>query len=171
VAPDVPATGELDGHEPAGTRPVADGVSGDMDAGRGEQVNSLSQRDPVTRGRHRGQSPLFAALPDEPEPDPPSPLPEPDEVEPPDESPDDDPLEPDESEPPDDEEPSPPSPDDLEDAEALVIDDPPRSFLAQPDPLKWIAGAANCLRMVPSAPHDGQNVGPGSWMPWRMSER
>ena len=42
-------------------------------------------------------------------------------------------------------------------AEALVLaPEPPRSFLAQPVPLKWMAGAANCLRMVASAPHDGQ---------------
>jgi hypothetical protein len=46
-----------------------------------------------------------------------------------------------------------------------------RSFLAQPVPLKWIVGAAIALRMVPSAPHDGQNVGPESLTPWRMSVR
>jgi hypothetical protein len=57
-------------------------------------------------------------------------------------------------------------------AEARVLAPaPPRSFFAQPVPLKWIAGAANCLRMVPSAPHDGQKRGPGSWIPWRMSAR
>jgi hypothetical protein len=51
-------------------------------------------------------------------------------------------------------------------AEALVLaPEPPRSFLAQPVPLKWTAGAANCLRMVASAPHEGQNRGPGSLMP------
>jgi hypothetical protein len=43
--------------------------------------------------------------------------------------------------------------------------DPPRSFFAQPDPLKWIAGTANCLRIDPSAPHDGQKSGPGSLIP------
>ncbi len=48
---------------------------------------------------------------------------------------------------------------------------PPRSFFAQPDPLKWIVGAENCLRIVPSAPHDGQKWGPGSLIPWRMSAR
>ena len=42
-------------------------------------------------------------------------------------------------------------------AEALVLaPEPPRSFFAQPVPLKWMAGAANCLRIVASAPHDGQ---------------
>jgi hypothetical protein len=47
----------------------------------------------------------------------------------------------------------------------------PRSFFAHPDPLKWIAGAANCLRIEPSAPHDGQKCGPGSLIPCRMSAR
>jgi hypothetical protein len=42
-------------------------------------------------------------------------------------------------------------------AEALVLaPEPPRSFFAQPVPLKWTAGAANCLRIVASAPHEGQ---------------
>jgi hypothetical protein len=51
-------------------------------------------------------------------------------------------------------------------ADALVLaPEPPRSFLAQPVPLKWMAGAANCLRMVASAPHDGQKRGPGSLIP------
>ena len=56
-------------------------------------------------------------------------------------------------------------------AAALVEVALPRSFLAQPEPLKWIAGAANCLRIVPSAPHEGQKFGPGSLSPWRMSAR
>jgi hypothetical protein len=57
-------------------------------------------------------------------------------------------------------------------ADALVLaPEPPRSFLAQPVPLKWTAGAANCLRIVASAPHEGQNLGPGSLIPWRMSAR
>ena len=46
-----------------------------------------------------------------------------------------------------------------------------RSFFAQPEPLKWIVGGANSLRMVPSRPHDGQNCGVGSLMPCRMSAR
>jgi hypothetical protein len=57
-------------------------------------------------------------------------------------------------------------------AEARVLAPaPPRSFFAQPVPLKWMAGAANCLRIVPSAPHEGQKRGPGSLIPWRMSAR
>jgi len=71
----------------------------------------------------------------------------------------------------------------VEESDASELSDPPasalrdaadaecRSFLAQPVPLKWIVGAAIALRIVPSAPHDGQNVGPESWTPWRMSER
>ena len=64
-----------------------------------------------------------------------------------------------------------PSPDDLEledDLELLAL---PRSFFAQPDPLKWIVGGANSLRIVPSSPHEGQKRGPGSFSPWRMSVR
>ena len=36
-----------------------------------------------------------------------------------------------------------------------------RSFFAQPVPLKWIVGAREGLRIVPSAPHTGQNVRAG----------
>ena len=62
-----------------------------------------------------------------------------------------------------------PSPDDAFDARvAFAL---PRSFLAQPEPLKWIVGGANSLRIVPSRPHDGQKLGPGSLIPWRMSAR
>src|SRR5206468_12391806 len=44
-----------------------------------------------------------------------------------------------------------------------------RSFLAQPEPLKWTVGATNVLRIVPSAPHAGQKRGPGASMPWITS--
>jgi hypothetical protein len=37
-----------------------------------------------------------------------------------------------------------------------------RSFLAQPEPLKWIVGALKPLRIVPTAPQFGQVVGPAS---------
>jgi hypothetical protein len=47
--------------------------------------------------------------------------------------------------------------------------DDERSFFAQPDPLKWTVGGANALRSVPSAPHAGQNRGPGASMPWITS--
>jgi len=44
-----------------------------------------------------------------------------------------------------------------------------RSFLAQPEPLKWTAGVANDFRSVPSAPQTGQKRGPGASMPWMTS--
>ena len=46
-----------------------------------------------------------------------------------------------------------------------------RSFFAQPEPLKWIAGVVNAFVIVPSAPHSGQNFGPPSWIPWTTSVR
>jgi hypothetical protein len=45
-----------------------------------------------------------------------------------------------------------------------------RSFFAQPDPLKWTAGAANALRIGPD-PHSGQLVGGSAWTPWITSNR
>jgi hypothetical protein len=45
-----------------------------------------------------------------------------------------------------------------------------RSFLAQPEPLKWTAGAANALRTGPE-PHNGQCSGGPSWTPWMTSNR
>jgi hypothetical protein len=44
-----------------------------------------------------------------------------------------------------------------------------RSTLAQPEPLKTIDGADIALRIVPSAPHSGQNRGPASLIPWMTS--
>jgi hypothetical protein len=44
-----------------------------------------------------------------------------------------------------------------------------RSTLAQPEPLKTMAGLENSLRIVPSAPHSGQNRGPPSLIPWITS--
>ena len=46
-----------------------------------------------------------------------------------------------------------------------------RSFFAQPDPLKRIAGVLKPLRSVPSAPQLGQKRGPGSLIPWMTSVR
>jgi hypothetical protein len=43
----------------------------------------------------------------------------------------------------------------------------PRSFFAQPDPLKWTAGAAIDLRIAPS--HTGHCDGPWPWTPWTTS--
>jgi hypothetical protein len=45
-----------------------------------------------------------------------------------------------------------------------------RSLLAQPDPLKWMAGGANALRIGPE-PQSGQLSGPGSLTPWMTSKR
>jgi len=45
-----------------------------------------------------------------------------------------------------------------------------RSFLAQPVPLKWIAGAAKAFLMGPP-PHSGQVVGSSEWTPRRTSNR
>jgi hypothetical protein len=45
-----------------------------------------------------------------------------------------------------------------------------RSFFAQPEPLKWIAGAANAFLSGPP-PHSGQTVGSGEWTPRRTSDR
>lgn len=115
-----------------------------------------------------GQSPLEPLDVDVVEgPDPPEPLASPeagfafdDDVEPPDVSVPDPELE-----------PEPPS-----DASSLfepeLFDEVParRSFFAQPEPLKWIAGAANTLRTGP-LPHNGQLVGPSSWRPWMTSNR
>jgi hypothetical protein len=44
-----------------------------------------------------------------------------------------------------------------------------RSFLAQPEPLKWTAEVTIRLRIEPSTPQLGQKCGPGSLMPWITS--
>jgi hypothetical protein len=121
------------------------------------------------------EEPLELEEPPEPdEPDEPEAPEDSDEPEEPD-APDFDPLDSPDPEPPSDDPFDPPSlpesPDLAPAAAARVALALPRSFLAQPEPLKWIVGAANCLRRVPSRPHDGQNCGAGSLIPWRMSER
>jgi hypothetical protein len=45
--------------------------------------------------------------------------------------------------------------------------DAPRSFFAHPDPLKWIVGVANDLRIAP--PQTLQCDGPWPWTPWTTS--
>jgi len=47
-----------------------------------------------------------------------------------------------------------------DDFRALV----PRSFFAQPDPLKWIVGVVNALR-ISVLPQTGQLAGPASFTP------
>jgi hypothetical protein len=54
--------------------------------------------------------------------------------------------------------------------EAPAPDVARRSFLAQPDPLKWIAGVANAFLMGPP-PHSGQAAGGSAWTPRRISNR
>jgi hypothetical protein len=54
-------------------------------------------------------------------------------------------------------------PDSLGSLESVNVDGldraPVRSFLAQPEPLKWIVGGLNALLNVPTAPHAGQALG------------
>jgi hypothetical protein len=45
-----------------------------------------------------------------------------------------------------------------------------RSFLAQPEPLKWTVGALMALRTGP-LPHNGQAVGGSAWTPCMTSKR
>ena len=45
-----------------------------------------------------------------------------------------------------------------------------RSFLAQPDPLKWIDGALNAFR-TGAAPQTGQRSGPSAVTEWMTSKR
>jgi hypothetical protein len=46
----------------------------------------------------------------------------------------------------------------------------PRSFFAQPEPLKWIVGALNAFR-TSWLPQTGQLVGLASYTPWSTSKR
>ena len=50
---------------------------------------------------------------------------------------------------------------------APLVDD--RSFLAQPEPLKWTVGVDSAFFMLPSAPQEGQKRGPASLIPWITS--
>ena len=45
-----------------------------------------------------------------------------------------------------------------------------RSFLAQPVPLKWTAGALIALRSGPP-PQSGHVLGGSAWTPWTISDR
>ena len=75
-----------------------------------------------------------------------------------------DPLEPDSL---DDPEPDPPSPAAFETPGLEVAR---RSFFAQPEPLKWIAGVAKAFLIGPP-PHSGHSVGSSAWTPRRISNR
>jgi hypothetical protein len=126
-----------------------------------------SERDPEDSERDPEDS---ERDPEEPEPE------DREESEPDEPEPDADPSPDDEDD--EDDEPDPSEPDEPEPSEPFEPPDPlvpevelPRSFFAHPDPLKWMVGGANSFRIVPSLPHDGQNCGPGSLRPWRMSVR
>ena len=54
-------------------------------------------------------------------------------------------------------------PDSLDRAAARLLE--PRSFFAQPLPLKWTDGAEKTFVIVPSAPHSGQYLGPSAAIP------
>jgi hypothetical protein len=88
----------------------------------------------------------------------------------------DDPSLPDDPSVPED--PSPPEDPSLpEDPSVAALADEPaavgaawRSFFAQPEPLKWTAGALIALRTGP-LPHNGQVEGPSTWTPCTTSNR
>jgi hypothetical protein len=137
-----------------------------MDIGGFEDLRGLRKRDPVRGRRHRAQSPPESLVRDE------AAEPDPDDV-------DDLPLD-DEAASLDAAAESTESPDFAgvdEASPSLPVDffelagAGRRSFLAQPDPLNTIDGAVIALRSLPSAPHAGQNCGPGSLIPWRISVR
>jgi hypothetical protein len=54
-------------------------------------------------------------------------------------------------------------------AAALLDGTAVRSFLAQPEPLKWTAGALNALRIWP--PQTVQTLGPSASIRWMISTR
>ena len=56
------------------------------------------------------------------------------------------------------------------DLEVPGLDVARRSFLAQPVPLKWIAGAVNAFLTGPPS-HSGHVVGSSAWTPRRTSNR
>jgi hypothetical protein len=62
-----------------------------------------------------------------------------------------------------------PSPTDFE-GPRLALELARRSFLAQPEPLKWIAGVANAFLIGPP-PHRTQVTGDSVWTPRRTSNR
>jgi hypothetical protein len=172
--PDLPAPHEtpaakLDALKPPGARPAADGFRLELDVRPGQDFGGLGQGDPVRRCGHRqsadrvdgaGAAGLASAelepasgllagvspLPPEPTAVPPSalwevPLPPPLAVV-----------------------------DSLESDTLAGFGRPPlRSFLAQPDPLKWIVGGLNALVNVPSAAQVGQALGPLPEIEWTIS--
>jgi hypothetical protein len=74
------------------------------------------------------------------------------------------------SEPPELSDDPDPSPDELAADVAFEVE-LDRSFLAQPEPLKWTAGGTMAFRSVSSAPQAGQKRGAGASIPWMNSVR
>ena len=144
---DIPAAPELDARQAPTSRPRPDRPGPEVHVGCGEDLGGLVQRDPVGGGRHGRQSEPPDDGPDDVDEseDPPAPEPsdepdEPDELDELDEF--GEPLSAPPPDPPSEPPPEPPSaaafdsrePEDDDDA-ARVLLDPPRSFLAQPEPL------------------------------------
>jgi hypothetical protein len=168
-----PPPAQLDALDLACPRPATDRRRPEPDVRGGEDLRGLPETDPVGRGRRHGQP---VAVSEEPELFPPLEVElvgvveaeSFDEESFDDESFDDESL---------DDEPSlaapvltaPDSlPESAFDPDFALAE---RSFLAQPEPLKCTVGSTNALRSVPSAPHVGQNRGPGAAMPWITSVR
>ena len=173
AAPDEPSPANLDALELPVTGPATDRLAPESDVGRGEEVSRFGKRDPVGSGAgHRRQS-AEPELPELPELEPELELPDEEDVPEPsdffvgvgllsvpvDFSPDVPPSV--EDEPSDFVSLVPPL--SFERAAARELE--PRSFFAQPLPLKWIDGAEKTFVIVPSAPHSGQNRGPSASMP------
>jgi hypothetical protein len=141
---DIPATPELDARQAPVSRPRPDRPGPEVHVGCGEDLGGLVQRDPVGGGRHGRQSEPPDDGPDDveesddaPDPEPPDEFDEFDEFDELTSAPPPDPP----SEPPPELPAEPPSlarfeslePED--DDPARVLLEPPRSFLAQPEPL------------------------------------
>jgi hypothetical protein len=162
AAPDEPAATELDALHLAGSGPATDGRRLEPDVRRRQDSRGLLEADPVARRRSHRQSSELVEVED-------APL---EELEPP--------VDPDSVDAADEVEPRSVADPSFElesfEPELLLafvvvplVDE--RSFFAQPEPLKWIAGLTSALRIVPSRPQLGQKRGPASLIPWITSTR
>lgn len=165
ASPDEATPAKLDALQSPGPGPAPDRVRPEVNIRRGQDLDGFAQADPVRRRRH-GQSAdegdevggvaaltgndsgLALGAPPSPSPtlsdfgEPPSPL---------------DPLA------------GPDSPGSLESVAFDGRRPPLRSFLAQPEPLKWIVGGLNALLNVPTAPQAGQALGAPALMECTIS--
>jgi hypothetical protein len=168
---ETPAT-ELDALDLPGSGPAPDRRGSKAHVRGGQDLGGFLEADPVGSGHPQASLDVDALAPFESVDEPPPLFPEPpDSFEPardePSPEPDECSLEPGEPsleavEPPD------------SDAAAAFVFVPlelDRSFLAQPEPLKWTDGATKALRRVSSAPQAGQNFGAGASIPWMNSVR